>query len=448
LTRPVFPDLVVGRSDFKEEEPWSIVSGTSQRGAASCDFSTRRLTVPLGSSPTDRVVRAHELVHLRISPAHVDHDGELGDISERALTCAEELRVNTVLTRLGFDTENLRDGSERLSGERLGAMNQWAEAVFFYAALHGTGAAKEYLGGVRKVRPEWAKALRAFGSSLNTTLRDFSTTKLASTQLTSGATVPEGYRDVTVRLARLADRVAGAQAPATPDEHRQFRRSLQPGGRRPASGSFAPLVLDATLQYESIRPRTGGHRTFAEVSGTGRPRLDRLITDPHQRIFARRRTGAGAVVVVDQSGSMDIPEAELESLLDVVPGVTVIGYSHRPGDSVGRPNAWLLADRGRRAQSWPTGNVGNGVDGPVLEYAIGLRRNRDRIVWVTDGQVTDSNDHPNDRLSEGCARLVRQHQIALVRTLSEVVPTLRAGGIQRLALGDFGRIGRKLGDFG
>ncbi len=425
-----------------------MVPGTSQRGAASCDFATRRLTVPMGSTPADRVVRAHELVHLRISPAHIEHDGALGDVSERALTCAEELRVNTVLTRLGFETAELRDGSERLSGERLSELNQWSEAVFFYAALHGTGAVKEYLGGVRKVRPEWAKALRAFGSTLSATLRDFSTVKLTSTQLQNGATVPDGYLDVTVRLARLADRVAGAQAPTTPDEFKQFRRSLQPGGRRPASGVFAPLVLDETLEYESIRPRMGGRKKTAQVFGTGRPRLDRILTDPHQRIFSRRRMGPGAVVVVDQSGSMDIPEAELEALLVAVPGVTVIGYSHRPGDAVGRPNAWLLANRGSRAQSWPTGNVGNGVDGPVLEHAVLLRRDRDRIVWVTDGQVTDSNDHPNERLSEECARLVRRHQITLVRTLSEVVPSLRAGAVQGSALDDFGRIGRKLRDFG
>jgi len=447
VTRPVFPNLVVGRSDLAEVEPWTIVPGTSHRGAASCDFSTRRLTVPLGSSCTDRVVRAHELVHLRLSPAHMDHRGVLSDVSDRGLTCAEELRVNTVLARLGFATEDLRDGSERLSGERLSELANWAEAVFFYVAVHGTGSAKEYLGGVRKVRPEWAKALRVFATTLNGTLREFSTVKMTSTQLLEGTTVPAGYLDVTVRLARLADRAAGAQAPSTAEELKQFRRSLQPGGRRPPSGIFAPLVLDTTLEYEAIQPRVGGYRAKPEVSGTGGTHINRLLTDSQRRIFTRRRVSAGAVVVVDQSGSMDIPEAELEALLVAVPGVTVIGYSHRPGDVVGNPNAWLLADRGRRAQRWPLGNVGNGVDGPALCYALTLRRSRDRVVWVTDGQVTDSNDHPNEGLSEQCAQLVRRHQIILVRTIGEVARSVRAGGLQSLKLEDFGRIGRQFGHF-
>ena len=161
-----------------------------------------------------------------------------------------------------------------------------------------------------------------------------------------------------------------------------------------------------------------------------------------------KETRVGAVVIIDQSGSMDIPVDELEALLKAVPGVTVLGYSHRPGDAVSNPNAWLLADRGCRALRWPLGNVGNGVDGPVLRYALTLRRNRDRVVWVTDGQVTDSNDHPNEGLSGECAELVRRHHIFLVRTLGEVPGCLRNGGVQSLQLGEFGRIGRKLASFG
>ena len=447
MSRPVYPNLVVGRSDIPEDGTWTVVAGSSNRGAASCDFALRHLTVPLGDSPVDRVVRAHELVHLRLSPSRIDPE-DVNDVSERALTCAEELRVNTVLGRLGFDVELLRDGSERLSGERLSESGDWAEAIFFYAALHGTGSAKEFLLGVRKHRPEWAKAIRAFARTLTTTLGDISTVKMTSTQLLDGATIPAGYLDTTVRLARLADRVAGARAPETPEEFTAFRRSMQPGGRRPPSGKFAQLVLDTSLEYVAVRPRVGGSSTRYNVSGTGSPKVHRLLTDDQRRIFPRRVAGAGAVVVIDQSGSMDIPEADLESLLLAVPGVTVIGYSHRPGDVAGLPNAWLLADRGRRARTWPAGNVGNGVDGPVLHFALQARRPSDRVVWVTDGQVTDSNDHPNEALSLECAQLVRRHRILLVRSVAEAPEALRKSGIQAVKLADFGRIGRKLGDLG
>lgn len=446
MTRPVYPNLVVGRSDIPEDAPWVVVPGSSARGAASCDFGMRQITVPLGDTPVDRVVRAHELVHLRLSPSRIDQDELVNDVSERALTCAEELRVNTVLGRLGFETELLRDGSERVTGERLSESGDWAEAVLFYAALHGTGSAKEFLLGIRKHRPEWARAIRSFGRTLTSTLGEISTVKMTSTQLLDGASIPAGYLTTTVRIARLVDRVAGARAPVTSDEFKAFRRSMQPGGRRPPSGRFATLVLDSSLEYVSVRPRVGGTRSRYDVSGVGGPKVHRLLTDEQRRIFAKRVMGAGAVVLIDQSGSMDIPEADLEALINAVPGVTVIGYSHRPGDIAGLPNAWVLADRGRRARSWPAGNVGNGVDGPALRYALETRRPNDRVVWVTDGQVTDSNDHPNEALSAECAQLVRRHRILLVRAVSEVPGALRRSGIQQLQCREFGRIGQKLGD--
>ena len=44
----------------------------------------------------------------------------LDEVSPRALECAEELRVNTLLDRLGFDLSLLCDGTEKLGARRLG----------------------------------------------------------------------------------------------------------------------------------------------------------------------------------------------------------------------------------------------------------------------------------------------------------------------------------------
>ena len=80
-------------------------------------------------------------------------------------------------------------------------------------------------------------------------------------------------------------------------------------------------------------------------------------------------------------------------------------------------NAWVLCDRGRLATRSPSGNVGNGVDGPVLRWAASLRRVGEPFVWVTDGQVTDSHDHPDALLTRQCAELVQRHRIRLARDL-------------------------------
>ena len=84
------------------------------------------------------------------------------------------------------------------------------------------------------------------------------------------------------------------------------------------------------------------------------------------------------------------------------------------------------------------------VDGPILRWAIEERRGREPVVWVTDGQVTDSNDHPDETLSEECARLVLSNQIRMVRELTEVARVFSNRTSSSSGRANFGRVGRKM----
>jgi hypothetical protein len=171
----------------------------------------------------------------------------------------------------------------------------------------------------------------------------------------------------------------------------------------------------------------------------------RLLTDQRKRAFARRATLHGGIVIIDQSGSMDLDAATLSGLLRRAPNALVVGYSHRPGDGGLTPNAWILADRGSVATTVSSGNIGNGVDGAVLTWALRQRRGTEPIVWVTDGQVTDSHDHPDARLTALCADMVRRHRIRLVRELGDAGRALSNGRVSpRSQLVRFGRLGRDL----
>jgi len=55
----------------------------------------------------------------------------------------------------------------------------------------------------------------------------------------------------------------------------------------------------------------------------------RLLTDPQQRAFSHTARRDGGVIVIDQSGSMDVTSQELERLLRSAPQALVVGYSHR-----------------------------------------------------------------------------------------------------------------------
>ena len=440
----VHPELVVGREDGFVNAPWTVKAGSTRRGEASCNLTERIIEVPLGSDATSRVVRAHELMHARVSPHVIEHFGVLEELAPRALECAEELRINTLIARLDFDVALLADGSERVGARRIAEGGDWSEALCFLMAVLGTGGEKDFLAGLRQVEPSWMSGLRAVRKRALTLMNSLPSTTLAATRLNEEQ-LPSGYAASSVVLARILTQSMAARPPRTPEELRTFRRSLEPGGRRPATGRFAALVFDDTLTM-SPRPRGSGvRRSRASTSGSTMRYPSRLLTDEKRRAFARRSSVHGGIVIIDQSGSMDIDDASLAALLRRAPDSLVVGYSHRPGDQGLTPNVWILADRGSVATGIPSGNIGNGVDGAVLEWALRRRKHSEPIVWVTDGQVTDAHDHPDERLTVECAQLVQRHRIRLAKELGGAARALTTGRTaSRSQLSQFGRIGRKL----
>jgi hypothetical protein len=440
----VFPELVTGREDGFADGPWRVRPGSSSRGGASCNLTERILEVPLGRDAVARVVRAHELVHSRVSPHESPWKASLADVDTRALECAEELRVNTLVGRLGFDVTLLCDGTEKEGGRRLAESGAWDEVACFLLAVMGTGAERAFLAGVRHSQPEWMGALRALQRRVRTIADDCATPVMSSTRLGEDA-VPQGYAAMTVVVARLVTSVLSARIPVGATALRHFRRSLETGGRRPPSGRFAPLVFAADVEVRSPSRVRALRRDRPATSGTVLRHPERLLTDPLQRGFTRATRYRGGIVVIDQSGSMDLDASAMQRVMRCAPDALVVGYSHRPGDRGATPNAWLLVSRGRTAAEWPTGNVGNGVDGPVLRWALARRVGGEPVVWVTDGQVTDSNDHPDAALAQECADLVLRHRVRLTHDVSDAARLLGSRAIRSpVDYGEFGRVGRAI----
>ncbi len=435
----VFPEIAAVRGDVTSA-PWRIERGSRLRGDASCDLGGRVLRVPLGADARARVVRAHELIHARVSPAHAT--APPAGVTPRALECAEEFRVNTIGARLGFPVEELVDGSERRGGEQLAQAGEWDEALCFWLAVLGTGAERGYLAGIRRHSPDWASALRAVRTRVLTLVKDRGPAELGSTVLGSEG-LPLGYTEVTIPVARLVSSLLGKPPGAGDEGRRRVRERLRtPPGRLVATGRFADLVLGPDLAVKS-RHASGSPRWRPSVEGVALRYPSRLLVDDQRRAFAHRAAGRGGVVVLDQSGSMDLQPAQLTGLVAGAPGSWVLGYSHRPGDDGSTPNAWILADPRHQVVVPPRGHVGNGVDGPALAWALRRRRPGEAVVWVTDGQVTDSNDFASAQLAAQCAQLVRTRRIILVRDLDEASDVLR-GCRPRHRASSFGRVGRAL----
>jgi hypothetical protein len=442
---------VLSRSDASNGA-WTIEGGSCNRGDAWTNHSTKKMRVPLANTPEARVVRAHEMAHARVSPTwRTDTIHELSaEYGERVLACVEELRVNTIISRVGFDLNLLHDGSEKLGGTNIattGGREMWNEAVSFSTACVGSPTAlREFISGVRKGSSDWAKALSKMARQLQKVTDGITTTEMASTTPIEDGT-PAGFVMVTQAIGRVLkpylESAIGDGAQYTKELARQINRATEPGGRRAPTGRWADVVLLDLALAEKVDSSLLGRRRRPVASGTRVAFPSNAVRDPARRVFGGPALAPGGVVVIDQSGSMDLSSQQLDALLSLSPSLTVIGYSHRPGESVTTPNAWVLARGGRRVASddLPQGNVGNGVDLPVLEFANRLRCAGEPLIWVCDGQTTDSNDHPHG--AEEVALFIRRNRVHCVRSVDALLHELKAGRpvLSQMRMAE-GRVGR------
>lgn len=441
-----FPAVAARRDDGFEPGSWRVTRGSARRGDAFCNVNDRVLHVPSSDSPTGRLVQAHELMHARVSPTIEAFSAALAEgLSERALMCAEEARVNHLVGTVGFDLELLTDGTEKEAGTTVGQSGDWPEALCFAVATINTGGHKAYLRELRKHRPEWSKPLAALLKEVNSIMATTPSSITASTRPSQGGLTTEGFHAVTMRIARLLTTYITAALPTTPEELSRYKRGMRPGGRRPPSGTYAPLVWRDQPEFERVDLKGDIRKAKPSVTGLSMRYPNRYLTDPQMRVMGTRSRAEGGLVIIDQSGSMDIDEAVLEAAVKAHPKARIIGYSHRPGDGGSTPNAWVLAARSKVASPLPQGNVGNGVDGPILEWAIKHRRGGEPLIWICDGQVTDSHDHPGEHLSQEVAELVIRHKIRVIKGLAELPQALRSPRNMRPSEWEgLGRLGRAI----
>ena len=146
--RPM-PELI-RRKDGANDEPaeWTVVPCAAERGAPMTAVVLRHMEVPIQDFELDRVIRAHEMMHAKVSPGDRTPWINRGIASDRGQQTAEEARVNFLVAKAGFDLDILEDGTELNAGERIAERGDWAEAVYYTAAISGCGGLNKYLVGL------------------------------------------------------------------------------------------------------------------------------------------------------------------------------------------------------------------------------------------------------------------------------------------------------------
>jgi hypothetical protein len=465
------PELLE-RNDLEMNEGqggWSIDHCEAMRGKPHTIIRERRMVVPLLDTEYSRLIRAHEMMHARVSPEDFTPFFEREIASERGLRAAEELRVNYLLKRTDFDTSALTDNSELRSGENVAHANDWSEAVYFLAAVVSTGGLNGYITGVRRTQPEWANTLRAIARRLEKLAKDSYEKGELQDTTQWGELGPKGMR-FTESCGELLDRLAKPPAPPEPEPApepvQKDDAQKDDGGKKKAKpkGRPAPLKPENVKKMKPHKPRLRGNPdgapgkwrelvisrpTLTEpapgglgiqrtISNRGKnPRyLHRALTDPKRRIFEKATRGNGGVVVFDMSASMGLSVEEIQSILTAAPGATVVGYKHVKSSKT-KENFWVLADRGRmiNKDNLPTARGTNSSDLPALKWAVKAKQHPHApVVWITDGQVHDgtSDWHMTQaRMARECVDFVSANRIMVATDPKSAVKLLEELAVNR-----------------
>jgi hypothetical protein len=444
VERNPFPDLLARRD--VGEGPWGITKVPMEPGHAKTSVTGKEMYVPVGDTPQERAVRAHEMMHAKCSPAESWQTWiKRGFASSEALISAEEFRINTLCSRAGFDMKRaLTDGSEKASGERVASQELWAEGVYLTAAFAGTARLNPFIAGVRKHNPAWAESFKAVAKRLDRIAKRVKRTdRLASTAVDiESKLAPYGFT-YTESWAMLLDQIAKPIVPEDEDTPPGRSEEKKDGTPPPPPVTpeeikdSEPVSVGAGSRWDDLRiercpmPRLvpGGLGRKRQASDHGRSprRIHRILTDPQRRVFDKKKRSNGGVVLIDGSGSMSLSETDVLNIMAAAPGATVAIYSSYGNVEV--PNLYIIGDKGKMVSEVPPGNIGNGVDGPAAEWAVKARQHPTApVVWVTDGFVhgIGTNTSCSEALFMDCLNRAVKNRIVCVPDVGGAILALQA----------------------
>jgi hypothetical protein len=443
--KAVYPEIVYGSRPDGNTEKWQVEAGQATRGEAWTNFAEHKISIPLADDETAKVVRGHELIHTKISPSNtkaLEAFSTTFGIPADVISASEEIRVNAVLGKTGYDTDLLIDGSEKESGKRVaqsGTTEAYDSMIKFGAGLIGTKAFRQFINGVRSVNKDWAKDLRSMEVEVNKMVRrNFGSVQYLANERPMNFSADDGRHELSTGFAYFTQAVGEViNSYIKGEDYVEYGAS----GVEFDTGKsgFAKLRINNAVKPDKQVKGHLARRKKAAPTGKRIAYPSRLLTDPEKRIFSQKPRNNGGVVLLDLSGSMDLSIEQVEAMVDRAPGAWVAGYSHKRNTSL--PNLTILADRGKRVSSLNGVTMGSGncIDGPALDFTIGKRRGSEPIIWVCDGMITDKTDRRYDEGAKVCAEMVKRHKVIVVPTVDEALKILaNPRGARSKAFGNLG----------
>ena len=356
--------------------------------------------VPLGTARYLQDRRAHELSHIKWTPSDKPPTAyaDAAHVPLEYLQAAEDCRVNTLAHKAGVKLDWLSEPKGAPAMLQL-ALDSSPLPTLVCLALARTGCTAESKL-IKKAYGEHPKGKAALKIAEKMRLYCVEADSIAGS-INAAKALQELFAAAKMALRPPELKEGSKPFPGRPsdgkldltDEHTldallSSASTFMHGGRRSTGDCsdtrWGKLVIKDPPKFTPCNPMVRGPAPRPCDSGVVPSRLHRYVSDG--MIFSlKRKYRHGGSVLVDMSGSMNLPFCVVASWLLRQPMATVAvysGYGYH-GDLV------ILARDGRRTntcQKMPGANV---IDGPALRWLSKQPRPR---FWVSDGATTGIHD--------------------------------------------------------
>jgi hypothetical protein len=447
-TATPFPEAIDGKAWTITPLPPGVLAGGACR-------ATHTMRVPVTNDEAAATIRAHEMGHVKWSPAEPPQAWAIPGVrSPDAVNACEDVRINKLLTGIGIPLtrtmpgEQVRDGIRRLA--RTGAV---ARCAYYLACTVGLPEHQDALEALLEISREPVedsqmltpfpadKVINCVNYALATLVHsdglDFNRALEAATSLTNVATEQERLTAQAEREAKARRDAAAAQAQAKAEAEEAAENGDEEDAQvaEDAAKTAQKMIDKADMRRPEfpnairwnrhevvVAPLTRAHpaavralrrRTSTEGYYVTRP--DRWSVDG--AIFGQDQKAFGASLLIDVSGSMALTVQQVDDIISAAPAAVIATYT----SSCGLGIIHVIARNGRRVgdgdgdgtnlHPYGVGRGCNGIDGPALEW---LGKQRGPRIWVSDGQVNGYGGTESREQYLECATLCAKHRIARV----------------------------------
>lgn len=416
------------------------------------DFKKKEFVVPFMGGPSGELVRAHEAMHVKISPK----DHPFRDADFVTYQSVEDARVNQGLRLAGIDTDRGRVWKDAelekiFEQPEFSTPLRMGEAYFATKGLAEGEAVREI---IKKKFPD--RPVLDICEELDT---EFFTSNESKGYLTSDSERDTCVKELIKRMKEIETpqeqamdnaasngkgskkgNITQAWQPGkgdklledmeldiiTAEEREEIKNALPYhldqknmefyGSKPPGKMEIDTPKFDSFLKFKKVK----SVKKTASDEGVIPSRMHRYATD--MRVFSRNgRRRTSSAVLVDVSGSMSLSAQQIMEIIRLSPEGIVAIYSAQYSAGTLR----VVAEKGRvysRLKKGGNGDMGgsNVVDYPALQWLS--KRPEKHKLWVSDGHVTGMNDSYLEPLYiRKIVNLVQKHKIIRVDGVKDLI---------------------------